>query len=147
MQIHARTARRYLWIHIGLFCALLLFPLYQWLSRQIPQFLTRCFLHDRLFLYCPLCGGTRAIEALLHLDLLAALRYNSFVTFALLLAVCIDVWALVRLLRGKTELFVLPGWFWVVMTVLMIAYTVLRNYLMIAHGYDPTGDLVFIWNR
>ena len=147
MQKRSRTVHYYIWIHVGLFAVLLLFPLYQRLADLLPSFLTRCFLHDRLFLYCPLCGGTRAIAALLRLDFVSAFAFNPFVTLSLLVALGLDVCALIRLLQGKSDLFPIPGWFWVIMTILMIVYAVLRNYLMIAYGYDPTGDLVFIWNR
>ena len=147
MQNQSKRVRLYLWLHIGFLGVLFLFPFYQWLANRLPVFLTRCFLHDRLFLYCPLCGGTRAIAALLHFDFVSACRYNFFVVLVILLAVCMDLWVLIRLLQRKTKLLPIPGWFWVGITVLMIGYTILRNYLMIAHGYDPTGDLVFIWNR
>ena len=92
-----------------------------------------------------MCGGTRALDALLHLDFFAAFCFNPFVLLVVLLAVVLDVIALVRLLRGETRLLVLPGWGWVVLAVLLIVWAVLRNYLMIAHGYDPVGDLGAFW--
>ena len=143
-----RSARnRFLWLHAGALAAVLLFPLYAGLARRVTALLSGCFLHDYLCLYCPLCGGTRAVEALLRLDLLSAMRYNAFVVLVLLAALVVDVIALIRLLRGKTRLYPIPGWVWIAGAVLMILYWILRNYLMIRHGYDPTGDLVRFWHR
>ena len=144
-MIHQRTAKRYLAIHAGLLLLLLLFPLYRAIAAHVTQFVSGCMIHDRFFVYCPLCGGTRAVDALLHLDVAAALRFNPFVVFSAVLAVGLDIVALVRLLKGETRLLVMPEWGWVVLVILMLVYTVLRNYLMIAHGYDPVGDLGAFW--
>ncbi len=144
-MINRRSARRYLLFHAGLLLLLLLFPLYRAVASHVTQFVTGCVIHDRFFVYCPLCGGTRALDALLHFDLLAALRFNSFVAFAAVLAVVLDLIALARLLRGESRLLIFPNWAWIALAVLMLVYAILRNYLMIAHGYDPVGDLGGFW--
>jgi hypothetical protein len=145
LRIRKRT-----WIYIAIHAALLigacLFPLYRAIAAMIPRALTRCVLHDRLFLYCPLCGGTRAIGALLSLDLAAAFRYNAFVTLLVLAAICLDLVVLVRLLFKKQVLLRIPAWVWVALAVLMLLYAVLRNWLMISFGFDPAGDLGVLWN-
>ncbi|MBQ3014183.1 MAG: DUF2752 domain-containing protein, partial [Clostridia bacterium] len=56
----------------------LLMPLYMKVSSYLDGILGGCLMH-RLFIYCPLCGGTRAVAALLRLDFVAALKYNAFV--------------------------------------------------------------------
>ena len=125
---------------------LLLFPLYRAVVSHLTPLVSGCVIHDRLFVYCPLCGGTRALTALLRFDLLAAFRFNFFVAFTAVLAVVLDLIALIRLLRGKERLLILPNWGWVALALFMIVYAVLRNYLMIAHGIDPVGDLGIFWN-
>ena len=147
VRIDRRSGRIYLLIHAVLLVAVLLFPLYRYVAEGITSVLSGCFLHDRLFLYCPLCGGTRAVAALLRLDLFGAFRYNAFVTLVLFLAIVLDLWALVRLLKGRSRLLPLPGWFWIFLSVAMVLYAVLRNDLMITHGIDPVGDLSFFWSR
>ena len=147
MQIQKRAAQRYLLIQIGLVCAVCLFPLYRSAAEQLSRVITNCVLHDRLFLYCPLCGGTRAIAALLDLDIALAFEYNPFVILGILVAIVLDTVALFRLLRGHHRLMPLPQWFWITVLIFMIGYGILRNWLMIGFGYDPIGDLGAFWNK
>ena len=84
MKINRRAAWTWIGIHVGALVAVLLFPLYRRLTRFLAVFLSSCILHDRLHLYCPLCGGTRAIEAILRFDLAAAFSYNPFVFLLLI---------------------------------------------------------------
>ncbi len=141
-----RKARnRFLWIHALVLVAALSFPLYRWLIDAIPPIFTGCFLHDYLFLYCPMCGGTRALEELLRLHFFEAAKYNLFVVLLCLTVLVIDVRALVRLLRGEKRLYAVSGKAWVIFAVCLVLYFVLRNYLMIAHGLDPVGDLGAFW--
>ena len=146
MKVNQRLAKRYVWAHVGAFAILLLFPLYTSVASKITRVFSGCLLHDYLFLYCPLCGGTRAVSMLLRLDVIGALRANPLVVCAVVLALCLDIVALVRLLQGRERLVLFSKFAWVVLLTVMIAYGVLRNYLMIAHGYDPLGDLIGFWS-
>ena len=145
-MIQKKSGKIYLLVHIALLAAILLFPLYRSVAQRISALFTGCLLHDRLFLYCPLCGGTRAVSSLLRLEIAEAFSYNAFVVLLVIVAIGLDVWAFVRLVRGHTNLLPLPGWIWIVFAVLLILYGVLRNYLMIARGVDPVGDLGVFWN-
>jgi uncharacterized membrane protein len=132
-------------LHGGLLVLALLFPLYKKLIDWISPLIVGCFLHDRLFLYCPFCGGTRAVEALLHLQLAQAWQYNPMVVLGIFIFIALDVLALIRLLRGKRKLYLFPAWGWIVAVIAFVLYGVLRNYLMLRYGYDPTGDLGRFW--
>lgn len=140
-----RPAKKYILFHIYLLAAILLFPLYRYLTRLIPDAVTGCFLHDRLLLYCPLCGGTRAVWSMLHFDFVAAWNYNALVTASVPIIVLLDIVALVRLIKGKQRLLPFDGRLWIVLVILLVGYAALRNYWMIAQGYDPTGDLGLLW--
>jgi hypothetical protein len=41
-----------------------------------------CLLHDWTGLYCPGCGSTRAVHAMLHLQFLTAIRFNPLAVAA-----------------------------------------------------------------
>ena len=144
-MINRKSGKIYLLVHACLLAAVLLFPLYRIVAERITSHLMGCLIHDRFFLYCPLCGGTRAVSALLRLDLATAFANNAFIVILAILALAFDVWALIRLLRGHDNLLPLPGLVWIAFAVAMILYAVLRNYLMIVHGIDPVGDLGAFW--
>lgn len=145
-MIQKKSGKLYLLVHAILLAAILAFPIYRIVAKKISSVFMGCLLHDRFFLYCPLCGGTRAVSALLRLELADAFSYNAFVVLLVVFALVLDIWAFVRLLHGHSNLLPLPGWIWIVLAVLLTLYGVLRNYLMIAHGMDPLGDLVTFWN-
>ncbi|MBQ8431897.1 MAG: DUF2752 domain-containing protein [Clostridia bacterium] len=132
-------------LHLLLLAGIALFPLYRRGAELLPSFFTRCWPHDRLFLYCPLCGGTRALSELLQLHFLEALRYNAFVVLLVAALILLDLVAWYRAWSGKRPLLSLPGWFWIVLICLMLAFGVVRNLLMIFGNYDPVGDLGLVW--
>ena len=144
--IDRKTAKRFALFHlIPLACAAL-FPLYRHLVGLLPRNMTGCILHDWLFLYCPLCGGTRAVAALLRLNFAAAFHANAYVTLLAVVVLIHYVVAWVRLLRGGTVLFRFLAWEWIAAAVLLLVYGVLRNVVMVRFGYDPLGDLGAFWN-
>lgn len=145
--MNQRAKRLFLWVHIGVLALLLLFPLYRFLAGLLPKTLPECFLHDFLFLYCPFCGGTRALSALLSLHLAESLRANLLVLPAVIALLCLDLRALFRLRRGERTLYPIPTWLWILLLAILLLYGVLRNLLMIRFGYDPLGDLGWFWNR
>ena len=136
---------RFLMIHGCLLGLAVLVPLYQRLASLVSSFFIGCFFHDRLFLYCPLCGGTRAVRELLRFQFGKAFAYNPVVVLGILGFLILDGIALIRLLRGKRRLYLVPAWGWILGVIVLVTYGILRNYLMIRWGYDPTGDLVRFW--
>lgn len=122
----------------------LLFPLYMKAASWISSVLGGCLMH-RFFIYCPLCGGTRAVAELLRFDFAAAWNYNAFVVLLCFAILALDVWAWVRYFQKKEPLIIFPKWSWIVFCVVLIIYFILRNCFMIFFGIDPTGDLGFFW--
>ncbi len=126
-------------IHALLILCALLFPLYGSLIELIPERLRGCALHDILFVYCPLCGGTRCIEALCSWELATAVRQNAYVVVLIFTALLADLHCLVSLIRKRTPTF--PTWFWITLVLSAFLWGILRNVLLIGFGIDPTGDL------
>lgn len=89
-----------------------------------------CILYTVTGLYCPMCGGTRAVISLLNGDIFSALKNNLFVTLVtvptvlfasrLWVGFVFDRPALYRI--GKKTLFALC-----VFVVCFIAFGILRN--------------------
>ncbi len=144
--MHPSAKKQFITLHLCAVAVILLFPLYLYLMQKIHPALTGCAMHDILFLYCPLCGGTRAVKALLQLDFASAMAYNPFVLLLVALFVVLDVLAFLRLRRGEQKVFVFPRSLWLSFCALFVLWGILRNVLMIAFGIDSTGDLVLFWN-
>lgn len=146
-RIDRKAAKRFALFHLLALACAALFPLYRHLVGLLPQNMTGCILHDWLFLYCPLCGGTRAVTMLLRLNFAAAFRANAYVTLLAVAALVHYIVAWVRLLRGGTALFRFLAWEWIAAGVLLLVYGVLRNLLMVRFGCDPLGDLGSFWDE
>ena len=135
----------FLALHGAAILGILLMPLYMKISAWLGNIFGGCIMH-RFFIYCPLCGGTRAIAALTRFDIVAALNYNAFVVLLCFAVLALDVWAWVRYFQKKEPLIILPKWSWIVFCAVFLTYFILRNCLMIFFGIDPTGDLVYFWD-
>ena len=135
----------FLGLHAAAIIGAILFPLYVKVANYVSSIFGGCLMH-RFFIYCPLCGGTRAVAALIRFDFAAAWNYNAFVVLLVAVALGLDVWAWVRYVQKKEPLIILPKWSWFVFCSALVIYFILRNVLMIFFGIDPTGDLVYFWD-
>ena len=136
--------RRYALAHLCAVAVLLLFYGYAWLmDRAFPNGYFHCVLHDILHLYCPFCGGTRAMFAVLRLDFAAVLRLNAALPPAALCFAVLDVRAFVLLcLHSKKPLF--PRWAWPAAVAYFTLWFAVRV-AMLLFGFDPAGDLLGFW--
>ena len=123
----------------------ILFPLCMKVAAWLAGVFGGCLMH-RFFIYCPLCGGTRALAALIRFDIASAWSYNAFVVILAVIALGIDVWVWVRYFQKKEPLVIFPQWAWIAFCAVLVFYFILRNVLMIFFGIDPTGDLVYFWD-
>ena len=137
--------RRYARIHVDMLLVALAFFVYTKLIRHIsPDGLPHCILHDVLRLYCPFCGGTRTFLSLLSFDLVTALSSNIAVLIATLVALVIDVRALVLVCR-KSETSLLPRGVWRAPVFFFLAYALARNTALLL-GVDSLGELAPVWS-
>ena len=136
---------QFLMLHAAALIGALILPLYMKVASWLSSLFGGCIMH-RFFIYCPMCGGTRAVAALVRFDFLAAWNYNAFVVLLAFVVFALDVWAWVRYAQKKEPLIVLPRWSWIAFVVALVAFFILRNVLMIFFGIDPTGDLVYFWD-
>ena len=134
----------FLALHGAALLVALFMPLYIKLANWLGSVFGGCLMH-RFFIYCPLCGGTRAIAALTRFQFLEAWNYNALVVLLSVVVLGLDMWAWVRYLQKKEPLVILPRWSWITACVLLVTYFILRNVLMIFFSIDPTGDLGYFW--
>jgi hypothetical protein len=86
-----------------------------------------CQFHKLTGLNCPGCGATRAVYALLHGDLMTALRDNVLVVLALVAGPARVGWLGLARWRGRPAGALVPtSWAWALLFVALV-FAVLRN--------------------
>jgi Protein of unknown function (DUF2752) len=117
---------------IGLIAVLALVGGFCVLTYLVPpdagSFLPRCTLHETTGLHCPGCGGSRAVYALMHGDLLQAAAYNLYFVLALPFLLWWGGYGVWATIQGK--LFGPPRmrpWLYTFIWVTLIAFSILRN--------------------
>ncbi len=102
-----------------------------------------CFFKEITHLYCPACGGTRAVRALMHLDLERSFLCNPIVLYGVFMM----LWCFSGFLAGKifhrTIRICRPRlWMLYLGVALFFVYGVVRNIAVYQFGYDYLGDLL-----
>ena len=94
----------------------------------VPYF-PSCYIYSLTHLYCPACGNTRSVTALLHGDLTSSLRYN-LTPMLLILLLSLGYIELASYSFGK-EIKVLPRKlsFYLILIAMLIAYWIIRNFI------------------
>ncbi len=93
----------------------------------IIPYIPPCFLYSRFQFYCPACGNTRSVTALLQGDLLASLHYN--ITPALILLLAAVAYLEFALASFGKPIRLLPRklWFYLALISLLVVYYIIRN--------------------
>lgn len=96
-----------------------------------------CLFHLLTGLYCPGCGGTRAVYYLLHGQLVTSLQFHPLVLYmAVVFPLEIGSWLLSRW-RKKPELYIgHEKWFLVTGIAIALVNLIVKNYYLIIKGID-----------
>ena len=89
-----------------------------------------CPSYTLLHIYCPGCGSTRAVGALMHGDVLLSLRQNPAIVVMLLLAALYYLEFALKVWGVRFRIPPLHNWkFIAALLVLWVAYAVVRNFV------------------
>ncbi len=89
-----------------------------------------CTFYSAFSLYCPGCGDSRALHALTHGHILQAFDYNLLLPFAALILAWYYLVAITTLFFRRRVMWVpqtVPVWSAIVVGVVIVLFTVLRN--------------------
>ena len=124
-RMNAKTGMRiFAWSSLAGAAVLYFFP------PEDYSFYPQCPVFRYLHVYCPGCGATRALSALLHARIAEALHYNALVVLlapALLAYFAVAYWK-----SSGDEVFIwppVPGTVLTALLVLSAAFGVLRNFV------------------
>lgn len=105
----------------------------EWIVPRVPQ--AECIFWQRFGVYCPGCGGTRAVQAFLHGHFLQSLWYHPLVMYC---AVMYLIFMLSHTLEKLHVPFVkgmkFKEWIMYGMLVVLVANFILKNYLKFGLG-------------
>ncbi|MDE7206544.1 MAG: DUF2752 domain-containing protein [Lachnospiraceae bacterium] len=117
---------------IGLLCVAFI----SWLHIPVADMLPTCSFYTATGYYCPGCGGTRAVMALLHGEIIKSLYYHPFVAYILGYYVVYEISHVLEMVtRGKVKgLHFCPPYFYIGIVVIIIQWAV-KNYLRFKIGF------------
>lgn len=101
-----------------------------------------CVLHDLFHVYCPGCGGTRALFDLLKGDILQSLYHNPAVLLGAILIAYYELGAVITLVRRDGRHYGLKTWPVYAYGLFVGLYTVVRDILLVVAGIDLLGDFL-----
>lgn len=107
------------------------------LIRKMP-----CFFKEVTHFYCPGCGGTRSVIALLHFNFKRAFLCNPTVVYVGVMFLWCILGYIIRKITGREIKFMKPKlWMLIVGIILFFGFAILRNIMVYRFGYDYLGDL------
>lgn len=102
-----------------------------------------CIVHDIFRIYCPGCGGTRAIFALLKGNVVESIYSNPAIVLGTTLVLYYEVGVLLTLIKRNGKRYystsIVPI---VIFVIIVMVFAVVRNYLLIACGIDMLQDFL-----
>lgn len=133
------------WILVNLVMGIVFFIMFIYMVLQKVDVLpnSTCLFHDMFRMYCPGCGGTRALFTLLQGKILHSLYCNPAVLLGLILVLYYEIGIAVTLKkRNGKRYYTKKLWPPVLYVVIVLVFCVVRNYLLLAHGFDMLNDFL-----
>lgn len=104
--------------------------------------LSECATVKYFHLYCPGCGGTRALFALLRLDFIEMIRYNLNLPLAIFTYMYYNIRAFIEIKKNNEQYFErLRYRLLIIVGCIALIYSIARNALLL-YGIDLIGDIL-----
>ncbi len=109
--------------------AVLLICIFKEQLLGLAPYLGVCNFYVFTGIYCPGCGNTRCVRALLNGDFLLAVRNNALLPFLLLLLFCLYIELVADICGKKIKILPRKLWMWLIVIGLFCVYFVARNFI------------------
>ena len=111
------------------------------IERFIQMTDVGCFVRRKFHIYCPGCGGTRAVIALLKFDFRQSLYYNPIVILLCLYVFLMIIFKITEIIypekqKHYRERIILGR----ILMIFIVSFAIIRNYLFVFWGIDMLGN-------
>lgn len=143
MTERKRLLRDFIVINAASGGAVLVMLIYMLLERYNILPSLPCGIHEIFHIYCPGCGGTRALFELLHGRILSSLYYNPAILLGAILILYYEIAVVVTIIKNNGKCYYdqkcrLVYGYLIVITL----FTVIRDFMLIGMGIDMIGDFL-----
>ena len=116
--------------------ALLLVAFARFVSGTPLETITECPTIKLFGIFCPFCGGTRAIASLLYFKPLTAFIYNPAVTLFVFFYAYYDIKAFIAILKNKKQILRVSKSVVVILLTALVLNFVARNCINLIFNFD-----------
>ena len=145
--MHPKIKKALIWaiiLHVFVFTLATAFLLLVHLTRNLPegQRVGDCFIHSATGIYCPGCGGTRSLLALVRLDLVTSFLAYPLIPIVCLMALYSDGCILISCTRNDPRFLRLtPPAIYLAVPIILVLQFLIRNVLAQTVGFDPLSQI------
>ncbi len=103
--------------------------------------LISCFFKESFHLYCPGCGGSRSLLALLRLDIVGSFILFPALSVSVIILICLYIRVFISFLKNDEKY--IMGFHLnslIIIPVIIILNFIIRNILLLFFGIDLIGD-------
>lgn len=114
--------------------------IYNFLKDILTVFSEDCYFKVHWKIYCPGCGGTRALLELVQGNFIQSIKYNPIVIFFLIDIILMSILGIVERKNGKYFTASFRKIINIIFLAFIVVFSLMRNYFLYGYGIDVLGD-------
>lgn len=109
----------------------------------LTSYLSGCTVRDKFNIYCPCCGGTRALKSLLKLHIIQSLQYNPIVILILIYIILhFTLWFIEHQYYYKYKFIKIRAITMYIFFAIWMLFSIIRNIRVQYIGIDFLGNIL-----